>query len=346
MKKKILVTGGLGFIGSHTVVELQNEGFEVVIIDNCSNSSTEVLDGIVAITGKRPQLEQFDLRDKAQVQAFFENNQEVSGVIHFAASKAVGESVENPLLYYENNLGVLVYLLQELVKKGNAHFIFSSSCTVYGQADQMPITEDAPVKPAESPYGNTKQVGEEIIRDVCKVTPQLAAIALRYFNPIGAHPSTEIGELPLGVPQNLVPFITQTGAGIREQLSVFGDDYPTADGTCIRDYIHVVDLAKAHVAALQRLIDEKNDANFEVFNLGTGTGSSVLEVIESFERVSREKLNYKIAQRRPGDVIQAYADTKKANEVLGWKAGSTLDDAIKSAWDWEQKIRKLEKTSV
>lgn len=339
MSKKILVTGGLGFIGSHTVVELQNEGFEVVIIDNLSNSSEAVLDGIVAITGKKPIFEKFDLREKKKVQDFFQKHTDITGVIHFAASKAVGESVENPLLYYENNLGVLVYLLQELTQKGEANFIFSSSCTVYGQADELPITEDAPVKPAESPYGNTKQVGEEIIKDTCKVNPQLKAIALRYFNPIGAHASVEIGELPTGVPQNLVPFITQTGIGLREQLSVFGDDYPTNDGTCIRDYIHVVDLAKAHVAALQRLITEKNDTNYEIFNLGTGKGSSVLEVINSFEKVSGEKLNYRIAPRREGDVIQAYADTRRANEVLGWKAKSSLDEAMSSAWEWEKKVR-------
>ncbi|WP_422350141.1 UDP-glucose 4-epimerase GalE [Flagellimonas sp.] len=336
---KILVTGGLGFIGSHTVVELQNEGFEVVIIDNLSNSSEDVLDGIEAITGIRPIFEKFDLRDKSDVQDFFKRHSDLKGVIHFAASKAVGESVEKPLLYYENNLGVLVYMLQELTKMDKANFIFSSSCTVYGQADELPITEDAPVKPAESPYGNTKQIGEEIIRDTCKISPQLSAIALRYFNPIGAHPSVEIGELPLGVPQNLVPFITQTAVGLREQLSVFGDDYPTEDGTCIRDYIHVVDVAKAHVVALQRLLNQKNEGNYEVFNLGTGTGSSVLEVIHSFERVSGKKLNYKIVDRRPGDVIKAYADTTNANEVLGWKAGSTLDDSMKSAWDWERKVR-------
>ncbi|PRX57641.1 UDP-glucose 4-epimerase GalE [Flagellimonas meridianipacifica] len=336
---KILVTGGLGFIGSHTVVELQNKGFEVVIIDNLSNSSINVLDGIVAISGKKPLFEKMDLRDKSAVQSFFKKHGDIEGVIHFAASKAVGESVENPLLYYENNLGVLVYILQELTKKDRARLIFSSSCTVYGQADEMPITENAPVKPAESPYGNTKQIGEEIIKDTCKVNPSLATIALRYFNPIGAHPSVEIGELPIGVPQNLVPFITQTGVGLREELSVFGDDYPTEDGTCIRDYIHVVDVAKAHVVALERLLENKNEANYEVFNLGTGKGSSVLEVIHSFEKVSGQKLNYKIANRRPGDVIQAYADTQKANEILGWKAYSSLDEAMKSAWDWEQKIR-------
>lgn len=336
---KILVTGGLGFIGSHTVVELQNEGFEVVIIDDCSNSSEKVLEGIRNITGKSPLFEKIDLKEKLKVEDFFQRHNDIKGVIHFAASKAVGESVEKPLLYYENNIGTLVYLLKELSKLEVANFIFSSSCTVYGQADQMPITEDAPVKPAESPYGNTKQIGEEIIRDTCKVTANLKAIALRYFNPMGAHPSAEIGELPIGVPQNLVPFITQTGVGLRKELSVFGDDYPTPDGTCVRDYIYVVDLAKAHVQALQRLLKNKNHNNYEVFNLGTGKGSSVLEVIKSFEKVSGEKLNYKIVERRAGDITEAYADTTKANEVLGWKSQFTLDEAMKSAWDWEQKIR-------
>ena len=336
---KILVTGGLGFIGSHTVVELQNVGFEVVIIDDCSNSSEKVLDGITAITGKRPLFEKLDLKEKSKVEDFFMRHADVAGVIHFAASKAVGESVDKPLLYYENNIGTLVYLLKELSKKDKSSFIFSSSCTVYGQADKMPITENAPVKEAESPYGNTKQMGEEIIRDTCKVTPSLNAIALRYFNPMGAHPSTEIGELPIGVPQNLVPFITQTGAGLREELSVFGDDYPTPDGTCVRDYIYVVDLAKAHVVALQRLLERKNKANYEVFNVGTGKGSTVLEVIKSFEKVSGNKLNYKIVDRRPGDITSAYADTTLANEELGWKSQYTLDEAMKSAWDWEKKIR-------
>ncbi|MFB9053368.1 UDP-glucose 4-epimerase GalE [Formosa undariae] len=336
---KILVTGGLGFIGSHTVVELQNEGHDVVVIDNLSNSSRDVLKGISSISGKEPIFEELDLRNKQDVQNFFKTHSDINGVIHFAASKAVGESVGNPLLYYENNINTLVYVLQELDKLKDANFIFSSSCTVYGQADELPITENAPVKPAESPYGNTKQIGEEIIKDSCKVIPNLNAIALRYFNPIGAHETALIGELPIGVPQNLVPFITQTAVGLREQLSVFGDDYPTSDGTCIRDYIHVVDLAKAHVIALKRLLDEKNKSNFEVFNLGTGTGSSVLEVIHSFERVSNEKLNYKIAPRREGDVISAYANTEKANDELGWKSELTLDDAMKSAWKWEQKIR-------
>ncbi|TRZ41162.1 UDP-glucose 4-epimerase GalE [Robertkochia solimangrovi] len=338
---KVLVTGGLGFIGSHTVVELQLKGFDVVVIDNLSNASTDVLDGIAEITGKRPEFEKIDLRDKASVSEFFKKYPDVEGVIHFAASKAVGESVENPLLYYENNLNTLIYMLQELSAKDNANFIFSSSCTVYGQADKLPITEDAPVKPAESPYGNTKQIGEEIIKDTCKVKKGLNAISLRYFNPIGAHESAAIGELPLGVPQNLVPFITQTAAGLRNELAVFGNDYPTPDGTCVRDYIHVVDLAKAHVVALERLLNEKNESNYEVFNLGTGTGSSVLEVIESFERVSEEKLNYRIAPRREGDVTAAYADTHKANDVLGWKAGSSLDEAMLSAWKWEKKIRNL-----
>lgn len=336
---KVLVTGGLGFIGSHTVVELQNKGFEVVIIDDCSNSDESVLEGIEAITGKKPLYEKLDLKEKQKVEDFFQKYQDVTGVIHFAASKAVGESVEKPLLYYENNIGTLVYILKELSKKNKASFIFSSSCTVYGQADKMPITEDAPVKVAESPYGNTKQMGEEIIADTCKVTPGLNAIALRYFNPMGAHPSANIGELPKGVPQNLVPFITQTGIGLRKELSVFGDDYPTPDGTCIRDYIYVVDLAKAHVVALERLLNGDNASNYEVFNVGTGKGSSVLEAIKSFEKVSGKKLNYKIVDRRPGDITTAYADTTKANKVLGWKAEYTLEEAMNYAWIWEQKIR-------
>jgi UDP-glucose 4-epimerase len=335
---KVLVTGGLGFIGSHTVVELQNEGFDVVIIDNLSNSSADVMKGIVAITGKTPIFEEMDLRDKNAVADFFKKHSDISGVIHFAASKAVGESVENPLLYYENNINTLVYILQQLQAKPEANFIFSSSCTVYGEAEKMPITEDAPVQVAMSPYGNTKQIGEEIIAETCKVS-NISAILLRYFNPIGAHPSAEIGELPIGVPQNLVPFITQTGIGMRQQLSVYGDDYPTSDGTCIRDYIHVVDLAKAHVVALQRLINKKNIDKVETFNLGTGTGSSVLEVIKTFEKVSGKSLPYKIVDRREGDIISAYANTDKANNVLGWKAESTLEDGLASAWKWEQKIR-------
>ena len=335
---KILVTGGLGFIGSHTVVELQNEGFEVIVVDNLSNTSLSVLDGIQNITGSVPAFEQLDLRDKQKVNDFFKRHADIEGVIHFAASKAVGESVGNPLLYYENNINVLVYILQELEKKSTANLIFSSSCTVYGQAEKMPITEDSSVQTAMSPYGNTKQIGEEIITDAAKAT-NINAILLRYFNPIGAHPSAEIGELPLGVPQNLVPFITQTGMGLRNELSVYGDDYPTPDGTAVRDYIHVVDLAKAHVIAMQRLLNKKNLNQVETFNLGTGTGSSVLEVIHAFEKVSGQKLPYKIVARREGDITEAYANTDKANTVLGWKAQSTLEEAMASAWKWEQKIR-------
>lgn len=339
---KILVTGGLGFIGSHTVVELQNEGFDVIVVDNLSNSSIDVLQGIENITGKRPEFENIDLRDKKSIQDFFKKYDDVIGVIHFAASKAVGESVVNPLLYYENNINSLVYLLQELQQKSEAHFIFSSSCTVYGQAEIMPITENAPVQSAMSPYGNTKQIGEEIIIDVAKVSG-INAVLLRYFNPIGAHLSAKIGELPLGVPQNLVPFITQTAIGLRKELSVFGNDYPTPDGTAIRDYIHVVDLAKAHVVALKRLIEKKNIEKVETFNIGTGKGSSVLEVITAFEKVINQKLPYKIVERREGDVVEAYADTKKANTVLGWQSKLTLEEALQSAWEWEQKIRKIYK---
>ncbi|WP_228853030.1 UDP-glucose 4-epimerase GalE [Aegicerativicinus sediminis] len=333
---KILVTGGLGYIGSHVVVELQNEGFEVVIVDNLSNSSIEVLDGITSITGIKPGFEKLDLRSKSLVIDFFKRHESIDGVIHFAASKAVGESVKDPLLYYENNINSLIYLLQELKSKKSPKFIFSSSCTVYGEADTLPINESAPIKVAQSPYGNTKQIGEEIIQDVCKVTPHFNAIALRYFNPIGAHQSIKIGELPIGTPQNLVPFITQTAIGKRHQLNVFGNDYPTDDGTCIRDYIHVVDLAKAHVTALKRLIQGDNLDNFEVFNIGTGKGASVLEVIRTFEEISTTKLNYQFVERRSGDVVAAYADTYKANKILGWMAELTLNEALQSAWKWEK----------
>ena len=336
---KILVTGGLGYIGSHTVVELQNEGFEVIIVDNLSNSNLEVLNGITKITNVKPQFEKLELKNKVEVKDFFQRHQDIDGVIHFAASKAVGESVDNPLEYYENNINTLVYVLQALGEMDIHNFIFSSSCTIYGQADKLPIEENATIMPAESPYGNTKQIGEEIIFETCKANKHLNSIALRYFNPIGAHPSSQIGELPIGIPQNLVPYITQTAIGIRKQLSVYGSDYPTTDGTCIRDYIHVVDIAKAHVKALERLLNKKNKSNYEVFNLGTGKGSSVLEVIESFERISNKKLNYKIVERRAGDVVSAYADTKKANSILGWKAQLSLDDAMESAWKWEQNIR-------
>ena len=338
--KKVLVTGGLGYIGSHTVVELQNAGFEVVIIDNLSNSSMEVLDGIIEITGKTPLFEKIDLRQKSEVIQFFEKHQDISGIIHFAASKAVGESVENPLLYYENNLTTLIYLLQACNNYTIENFIFSSSCTVYGEPDKLPINESAPIKKATSPYGNTKQISEEILNDFCKVS-NLKSIALRYFNPIGAHDSSKIGELPLGTPQNLVPFITQTAAGLRDQLSVFGDDYPTEDGSCIRDYIHVVDLAKAHVVALERLLKNRNSNQFETFNIGTGKGSSVLEVVNAFEKITQQKLNYKIVDRRVGDVISVYADTKKANEVLGWKAENSMEDSLLSSWNWEKKVRNI-----
>jgi len=333
--KKILVTGGLGFIGSHTVVELQQAGYEVVIIDNLYNSKIEVLDSITSITSIKPSYFNIDFRNKIAVEDFFKNNK-IDGIIHFAASKAVGESVNNPLLYYENNISTLVYLLQEMKKHKLSNFIFSSSCTVYGQADELPITENAPTKPAESPYGNTKQIGEEIIRESCKAN-KLKAIALRYFNPIGAHETANIGELPIGVPQNLIPFVTQTAAGIRKELSVFGDNYPTKDGTAVRDYIHVVDLAKAHIAALERLLNNNNKKDFEVFNVGTGTGSSVLEVIQAFEKVSNTKLNYKIVGRREGDITSAFADTTLAKVELGWETEKTLEEALLDAWKWQLK---------
>ena len=331
---KILVTGGLGFIGSHTVVELQNKGYDVVIIDDLSNTTIEVLDNITAITGTKPEFAQVDLRIKSDVKAFFDKY-EVDGIIHFAAFKAVGESMHKPLDYYENNLGSLVYLLQEMRDRKLDNFIFSSSCTVYGQADELPITENAPVKAAESVYGNTKQIGEEIIKDASSAHG-INTIALRYFNPIGAHPSIKIGELPLGVPQNLIPFITQTAAGMRAELSVFGDDYDTVDGTAVRDYIHVVDLAKAHIAALQRLTNKNNKESFEYFNVGTGKGSSVLEIINAFEKVNDLKLNYKIVERRAGDITAAYADTTIANKELNWKTELSLEDALSSAWKWQQ----------
>ena len=334
--KKILVTGGLGYIGSHTVVELQNEGFEVVIIDNLSNTTIEVLDKITSITGIKPEFVQIDLKNKKDVHDFF-NKYTVDGVIHFAASKAVGESVEKPLMYYENNIATLTYVLQEMNANNIRNFIFSSSCTVYGQADELPITENAPTKPAESPYGATKKMGEIIIEDTSNVT-DLRAIALRYFNPIGAHETAKIGELPLGVPQNLIPYVVQTAAGIRECLSIFGDDYDTLDGTAVRDYIHVVDLAKAHIAALNRLLNNKNKANCEFFNIGTGTGSSVLEVVKAFEKATGKNVNYKIVDRRAGDITAAYANTTLANKELGWKAELGLEEALRSSWKWQQSL--------
>ncbi len=339
MKKQILVTGGTGYIGSHTCVELINEGYEVVIIDNLSNSSIEVLDGIQAITGIRPAFEQFDICDKAKVDAFFVKYPNLDAVIHFAASKAVGESVSEPLMYYRNNLMTLINLLGVMRQNKVSNLIFSSSCTVYGQPKQLPVNEQAPIQKAMSPYGNTKQIAEEIIQDSISAYKDLRSIALRYFNPVGAHPSGTIGELPIGVPQNLVPFVTQTAIGIRDQLKVYGNDYNTPDGSCIRDYIHVVDLAKAHVVAVRRLLENKNKNRFEVFNLGTGRGVSVLEIIKTFEKISGVKLNFVITARREGDIEQIWAEPEYANKELGWTAKSTLDETLLSAWKWEQNIR-------
>jgi UDP-glucose 4-epimerase len=337
---KILVTGGLGYIGSHVVVELQNDGFEVLILDDLSNSSLNVIDGIIEITGVKPDFEEIDLKSKKSISSFFKKHSNIDGVIHFAASKAVGESVQNPLKYYKNNISSLIHLLQELSQLTHQKLIFSSSCTVYGQADKLPISEKAPTKEPESPYGNTKKIAEQIIQDVCSANTQLNAIALRYFNPIGAHKTAKIGELPIGIPQNLVPYVTQTGIGIHDKLSIFGNDYPTIDGTCIRDYIHVVDLAKAHVVAMKRLIEDNNKDNFEVYNIGTGKGSSVMEVINTFQEISGVKLQYSFEDRRAGDVISSYADTRKANSVLGWQAELTLKDALHSAWEWEKNYFK------
>jgi len=339
MSKKILVTGGLGFIGSHTVVALQEKGYEVVIIDNLSNSQKSVFDGITQIAGKRPFFEQFDICDKEKLHNFFRIYKKLDAVIHFAAYKAVGESIEKPLKYYQNNLVSLMNLLEGMSTFNIPNIVFSSSATVYGQPDKLPADEDAPVKKATSPYGNTKQIAEEIIRDVMHANEHFKAISLRYFNPIGAHPSALIGELPLGVPDNLVPFITQTAIGIRGELKVFGNDYNTPDGTAIRDYINVVDLAKAHVVAIKRLIDQKNKKNFEVFNLGTGKGTSVMEIVKAFEKATGEKLNYKIVGRRAGDVESVYADTSLANSELGWETGIGLKETLLSAWKWEKNIR-------
>jgi UDP-glucose 4-epimerase len=339
MKKKILITGGTGYIGSHTTVELIKEGFEAIIIDNLYNSEANVVDRIQKITGIRPVLEVLDLCDREKLDTFIGKHKDISAVIHFAAFKAVGESVNKPLEYYRNNLLSLINLLEVMKRYGIPNLVFSSSCTVYGQPEKLPVTEQAPLQPATSPYGNTKQVGESIIRDTTVSDKNIKAISLRYFNPIGAHPSALIGELPRGVPENLVPFLTQTGYGIREELKVFGDDYNTPDGSCIRDYLHVVDLAKAHVVAIKRLIEGKNKADYEVFNLGTGKGVSVLEAIESFERISGIKLKYKIVGRRAGDIEKIWADPSYANSELGWKTLSSLDEAMKTAWDWEKNFR-------
>jgi len=340
MKKKIVVTGGTGYIGSHTAVELMNEGFEVILIDNLFNSEAGVADNIGDITGKKPRLEIFDLCKRKKVNSFFKQNKNISAIIHFAAYKAVGESVKKPLDYYRNNLVSLINLLDAMKEFNVPALVFSSSCTVYGQPEKLPVNEEAPTKPATSPYGNTKQIGEEIIRDTIAACKDLRAISLRYFNPIGAHPSGLIGELPRGVPENLVPFITQTAIGLRDELKVFGNDYDTPDGSCIRDYLHVVDLAKAHVIAVKRLIEGKNRKNYEFFNLGTGKGVSVIEAIKSFERVTGTKLKYRITGRRAGDIEKIWADPSFANKELGWKTVSTLDDSMKSAWEWEKKIRK------
>lgn len=342
--KKILVTGGTGYIGSHTVIELQSKNFEVFIIDNLHNSEAGVIDAIEKTSGRRPVFDQFDVCDLQKLRSFFINNPGIEGIIHFAAYKAVGESVNKPLDYYHNNLISLMNLLSCMKEFSIPMLVFSSSCTVYGQAEKLPVTEDSPIQTAESPYGNTKQIGEEIIRDTMKVNDHLKAISLRYFNPIGAHPSANIGELPRGVPENLIPYITQTAIGIRDALRVFGDDYNTADGSCIRDYLHVVDLAKAHVIAIKRMIEGSNKENYEIFNLGTGKGVSVFEAIESFERVSGKKLNYIIAPRRPGDIEKIWANPDHANKELGWSTEYSLDEAIKSAWDWEKEYRQRKKS--
>ena len=340
MKEKVLVTGGTGYIGSHTAVELIKSGYEVLIIDNLSNSRADVIDGIEKITGVRPTFENFDLCRLDELDQFFQKYPGIDSIIHFAASKAVGESVAMPLLYYRNNLQSLINMLELMGKHSVSNLAFSSSCTVYGQPEKLPVTEYSPILPAESPYGNTKQISEEIIKDTLNANSDLNAISLRYFNPVGAHETAEIGELPLGVPANLVPFITQTAAGLRKELSVFGDDYSTPDGTAIRDYIHVVDLAKAHVVAVNRMNKRMQKSSYEVFNLGTGNGFSVLDVINAFESSTGEKLNYKIVGRRAGDIEQVWADTSIANSELGWKAELDLNTMMSSAWKWQQFLMK------
>ncbi len=340
MARKILVTGGTGFIGSHTTVELQNAGYEVVIIDNLSNSNIEVLDGIEKITGTRPAFVKGDCTDIDTLRKLFDEHPGIDGIINFAASKAVGESVEKPIMYYRNNLNILLNLLDLMPVYGVKGFVFSSSCTVYGEPDENPITENAPTKKATSPYGATKQMSEDIIADVIKSGSPIKAILLRYFNPIGAHPSAEIGELPNGVPQNLVPYLTQTAIGIRKELSVFGDDYDTPDGSCIRDFINIVDLAKAHVKALERMLDNKSNEKLEVFNIGTGEGLSVLQLIDAFQRATGVEVPHKIVGRRAGDIEKIWADPKRANKVLGWKAQETIEDTMLSAWNWQKKLRE------
>lgn len=340
VKGKILVTGGAGYIGSHTTVELQNAGYDVVIVDNLSNSNADVIDGIERITAKRPTFYKNDCNDRVAMRKVFEQEKDICGIIHFAASKAVGESVQKPLLYYRNNIDSLLTLMELMPEFGVKGIVFSSSCTVYGQPDILPVDETAPIKPALSPYGNTKQINEEIIKDAIHSGVDYKAVILRYFNPIGAHPSAEIGELPNGVPQNLIPYITQTAMGIRKELSVFGDDYNTPDGSCIRDYINVVDLAKAHVIAVDRMLTGKSEEQVEVFNLGTGRGVSVLELINAFEAATGVKLNYKIVGRREGDIEKVWANPEKANNVLGWVAAEKLEDTLASAWKWQVKLRE------
>jgi len=340
---KILVTGGTGYIGSHTVVELQKVGFDVVIVDNLSNSNIDVLAGIEKITGIRPVFENIDCVDYVSMDRMFEKHKDIEAIIHFAASKAVGDSVEKPLLYYRNNLVSLINLLQLMPIHKVKNFVFSSSCTVYGQPDILPVTESAPIKAALSPYGNTKQVGEEIIRDTIYANSCYQSIILRYFNPIGAHASAEIGELPNGVPNNLLPFVTQTAIGQRKQLQVYGDDYNTPDGSCIRDYIHVVDLAKAHVIAVQRMLNKQTKSSVETFNLGTGRGLSVLEIIQTFEKVNGVKVPYKIVARREGDIEKVWADPSYANNELGWTATETLEETLRSSWVWEQNLAQRAK---
>lgn len=341
MKHTILVTGGTGFIGSHTTVELQEAGYDVVIVDNLSNSRADVVDGIEKITGKRPEFIQADCCDKDAMEAIFKKYPAIDGIIHFAASKAVGESVEKPLMYYRNNIVSLINLLELMPQYNVKGIIFSSSCTVYGQPDpeNLPVTEDAPIKKAMSPYGNTKQINEEIITDYIHSGADIKAILLRYFNPIGAHPTALIGELPNGVPMNLIPFVTQTAIGKRKQLKIFGNDYNTPDHTCIRDYIYVVDLAKAHVKAMERVLDTDSD-KLEVFNVGTGKGLSTLEVVQDFEKATGVKVNWEYAPRREGDIEQVWADPKKANEVLGWHAETPIEDVLRSAWKWQEKLGK------
>jgi UDP-glucose 4-epimerase len=340
MKGKILVTGGAGYIGSHTTVELQNAGYEVVIVDNLSNSNASVIDGIEKISGIRPAFEKVDCTDKEALIGVFNKYPGIKGIIHFAASKAVGESVHKPLLYYKNNIVSLLNLLELMPENKVEGIVFSSSCTVYGQPKILPVDESAPIQPALSPYGNTKQIDEEIIRDTIYAEAPYKSIILRYFNPIGAHPTAEIGELPNGVPQNLIPYLTQTAIGIRKELSVYGDDYSTPDGSCIRDYINVVDLAKAHVIAVNRIVENKSESKLEYFNLGTGTGVSVLELINAFEKATGVKVPHKIVERREGDIEQIWANPCYANKVLGWTAAESIEDTLKSAWNWQLKLRE------